>query len=112
MIFFNPFRLTNLTHTFEISISEHAASWRAVNEWRPAFDWMDPTTDRPNPVGEEEGFGVMCIVGLFALLVWLIFHTLKPSLRPVRNDPSCFFSSDPLKPVAQKSTWPDPRRPD
>lgn len=102
MIFFNPFRLTNLTHTFEISISEHAASWRAVNEWRPAFDWMDPTTDRPNPVGEEEGFGVMCIVGLFALLVWLIFHTLKPSLRPVRKGPrQASFPSDP-----SETGWP------
>ncbi|MHC4761698.1 MAG: hypothetical protein ACYS9H_10210 [Planctomycetota bacterium] len=28
MIVFNPFHLTNLTHTFEISVSKHAESWR------------------------------------------------------------------------------------
>ncbi|MHC4784317.1 MAG: hypothetical protein ACYTE0_14935 [Planctomycetota bacterium] len=34
MIVFNPFHLTNLTHTFEISVSKHAESWRQVNEWK------------------------------------------------------------------------------
>lgn len=98
MILFNPFRLTNLTHTFEISISEHAASWRAVNEWRPAFDWMDPTTDRANPVGDEEGFAVMVIVGSVILLIWMVLHCLKPSLRPVRKGPrQTVFPSDPAE---------------
>ena len=60
MILFNPFHLTNLTHTFEISVSEHAASWRQVNEWRPAFDWMDKTRTTANPVGNEEAFAVLC----------------------------------------------------
>ncbi|MHC4554332.1 MAG: hypothetical protein ACYSUS_03400 [Planctomycetota bacterium] len=54
MIVFNPFHLTNLTHTFEISVSKHAESWRQVNEWKPAFDWMDKTTQTANPVGNEE----------------------------------------------------------
>ena len=96
MILFNPFRLTNLTHTFEISISEHAASWRSVNEWRPAFDWMDPTTDRANPVGDEEAFTVMCIIGLVVFIAWGVLQTLKPSLRPVRKGPrQTTFPDDP-----------------
>ena len=55
MIIFNPFHLTNLTHTFEVSISKHAASWRRVNEWH-SVDWFKAT---PNPVGEDTTFGVM-----------------------------------------------------
>lgn len=81
MILFNPFHLTNLTHTFEISVSEHAASWRQVNEWRPAFDWMDKTTTTPNPVGEEEWFAALCIMTLAVLLTWLTAHLLKPDTR-------------------------------
>ena len=78
MIIFNPFHLTNLTHTFEISVSKHAESWRQVNEWKPAFDWMDKTTTRANPVGEEEAFGVLCVLTLVVLLLWLVLHLLKP----------------------------------
>jgi hypothetical protein len=78
MILFNPFHLTNLTHTFEISASKHAESWRQVNEWKPAFDWMDKTTTVPNPVGEEEAFGVLCILTFVVLLCWLVSHLLKP----------------------------------
>ena len=91
MIIFNPFHLTNLTHTFEISISKHAESWRRVNEWKPAFDWMDKTTTTSNPVGEEEAFAVLCILTGVALLLWLIAQFLKP--KPVtkrirKNQPS------------------------
>lgn len=78
MIVFNPFHLTNLTHTFEISVSEHAASWRRVNEWRPAFDSMDPTTDRPNPVGNEEAFGVFIILTAVVMGAWFLLRFLKP----------------------------------
>jgi len=78
MIVFNPFHLTNLTHTFEISVSKHAESWRQVNEWKPAFDWMDKTTTTANPVGNEEAFAVLCILTLTALLLWLIAQFLKP----------------------------------
>ncbi|MHC4640294.1 MAG: hypothetical protein ACYS32_01525, partial [Planctomycetota bacterium] len=41
-IIFNPFHLTNLTHTFVISLSEHAKMWRTVHEWHPAFEWSNP----------------------------------------------------------------------
>jgi hypothetical protein len=78
MIIFNPFHLTNLTHTFEISVSEHAASWRSVNEWRPAFDSMDKMRKDPNPVGDEEAFAVMCIIALVIFLIWLVVRFLKP----------------------------------
>jgi hypothetical protein len=40
-VVFNPFHLTNLTHTFAISVSEHAARWRNIDEWHPAFDWTN-----------------------------------------------------------------------
>ncbi|MBL7215733.1 MAG: hypothetical protein ISS71_08665, partial [Phycisphaerae bacterium] len=81
MIIFNPFHLTNLTHTFEISVSKHAESWRQVNEWKPAFDFMDPTTTTPNPVGEEEWFGVMCVLTLASFIIWLVAYFLKSRLN-------------------------------
>ena len=57
MVIFNPFHLTNLTHTFEISVSKHAERWRDVHEWHRAFDWA-------NPVGTAVPFLVMYILGL------------------------------------------------
>jgi hypothetical protein len=90
MIVFNPFHLTNLTHTFEISVSKHAESWRQVNEWKPAFDWMDKTTTQSNPVGNEEAFAVLCILTGVAMLFWLIAQFLKPkpvTKRARKNQP-------------------------
>ncbi len=87
MIIFNPFHLTNLTHTFEISVSKHAESWRQVNEWKPAFDFMDKTTTEPNPVGDEEWFGALCIVTLIVLAVWLAGYLLKPRPKPIKGKP-------------------------
>jgi hypothetical protein len=106
MILFNPFHLTNLTHTFEISISEHAASWRSVNEWRPAFDWMDPTTDKANPVGDEEAFAVMCVIGAAAFVVWVIFQFLKPVLRPQRKGPRQATSGEDFSNAGAVPSWP------
>jgi hypothetical protein len=63
MVIFNPFHLTNLTHTFVISVSEHAARWRDVQEWNRAFDWH-------NQVGTAVPFLVMYILGWLALLLW------------------------------------------
>jgi len=62
---FNPFHLTNLTHTFIISVSEHAARWRNIHEWHPAFDWT-------NPVGTAVPFAVMFGIALFMLLAWSV----------------------------------------
>ncbi len=78
MILLNPFHLTNLTHTFEISVSKHAASWRQVNEWRPAFDWMDKTRTMPNPVGDEEAFACFCILAGLALGIWIAVRLAAP----------------------------------
>jgi hypothetical protein len=78
MIIFNPFHLTNLTHTFEISISKHAESWRSVNEWHPAFE-------RDNPVGDEEAFLVMFILGWVALSLWVFAGFLKPKVETRRR---------------------------
>jgi len=64
VIIFNPFHLTNLTHTFVISVSKHAELWRTVNEWHPAFEW-------DNPVGDEIPFLIMYIIAWVAFLIWM-----------------------------------------
>jgi len=63
VIIFNPFHLTNLTHTFVISVSKHAELWRTVYEWHPAFEWE-------NPIGDETPFLIMYITAWLALLIW------------------------------------------
>ncbi len=63
MVVFNPFHLTNLTHTFVISVSKHAERWRDVHEWHRAFDWT-------NPVGTAVPFLVIYILAWLVLLVW------------------------------------------
>jgi hypothetical protein len=65
MVIFNPFHLTNLTHTFVISVSKHAERWRDVNEWHRAFDWS-------NPVGTAVPFLTLYVLAWLALLVWAI----------------------------------------
>lgn len=67
MVIFNPFHLTNLTHTFVISVSKHAERWRDVHEWHRAFDWT-------NPVGTAVPFAVMYALAWLVLLVWGIIH--------------------------------------
>ncbi|MBN2589263.1 MAG: O-antigen ligase family protein [Sedimentisphaerales bacterium] len=62
-ILFNPFHLTNLTHTFVISVSKNAERWRDIHEWHPAFDWA-------NPVGTAVPFLVMYIIIWLAFLAW------------------------------------------
>jgi len=73
MIIFNPFHLTNLTHTFEGSVSEHAKMWKTVNEWHPAFEWN-------NPVGDEIPFLIMYILMWILLAVWVFALLLKPKI--------------------------------
>jgi hypothetical protein len=70
-IIFNPFHLTNLTHTFVISVSKHAEMWRTVNEWHPAFEWA-------NPVGTSFPFLVQVVLTIGLSLLWLLSHLLKP----------------------------------
>lgn len=72
-IIFNPFHLTNLTHTFQISISPNAEGWRNVHEWWPAFRW-------DNPVGTAFPFLVMLIVGAGLLVLLLFSRLLMPKL--------------------------------
>ncbi|MHC4642139.1 MAG: hypothetical protein ACYS32_10880 [Planctomycetota bacterium] len=70
-IIFNPFHLTNLTHTFVISVSKHAEMWRTVNEWHPAFEWA-------NPVGTSFPFLVLVVLSIGLTLLWLLSLLLKP----------------------------------
>ena len=79
-IVFNPFHLTNLTHTFTISVSEHAKMWRTVNEWHPAFNWS-------NPVGTSFPFLVLFVLSIGLTLLWLFSRLLKPRfLKAPRNE--------------------------
>jgi len=77
MVVFNPFHLTNLTHTFVISVSEHAERWRDVHEWHRALDWT-------NPVGTAIPFLTMYILGWLSLLGWTIalVWTARSADRP------------------------------
>jgi len=79
-IVFNPFHLTNLTHTFVISFSKHAERWRDIHEWRSAFDWS-------NRVGTGFPFLVLYILGIGLLILWLFSRFLKPGLlKAPRNE--------------------------
>jgi hypothetical protein len=85
VIVFNPFHLTNLTHTFVVSVSKHAELWRTVNEWHPAFEWT-------NPVGTGVPFAVMFGISLGLLGLWLLSLALRPShparyRREAKEDP-------------------------
>ena len=70
-IVFNPFHLTNLTHTYVVSISEHAERWREIHEWHAAFDWS-------NPVGTAVPFLVMFLLALVALVPWIVVLIVAP----------------------------------
>ncbi len=80
MVVFNPFHLTNLTHTFVISISKHAERWRNVHEWHRAFAW-------DNPVGTAAPFLVLYILGWLVLLLWIgvSIYLSRVVDRPVRK---------------------------
>lgn len=73
VVIFNPFHLTNLTHTFIISVSKHAEKWREVNEWHPGFEWK-------NPVGTGFPFLVLFILSIGLAFFWLFSRFLKPRL--------------------------------
>ncbi len=80
VIIFNPFHLTNLTHTFTISVSKHAKMWRTVNEWHPAFEWT-------NPVGTSFPFLVLYVLSIGLACLWLFSRLLKPKfLKAQRNE--------------------------
>ncbi len=78
VIIFNPFHLTNLTHTFVISASAHAERWRDIHEWHPAFEW-------DNPVGTAVPFLIVFIMGLFLLPFWAVSLILTSHSMPRRR---------------------------
>ena len=79
-VVFNPFHLTNLTHTFIISVSKHAEKWREVNEWHPGFEWK-------NPVGTGFPLLVLLILSIGLTFFWLFSRFLKPRLlKAPRNE--------------------------
>jgi hypothetical protein len=72
-VLFNPFHLTNLTHTFVISVSKHAERWRDVHEWHSAFAW-------DNPVGTGMLFLIILILSLGLLILLLLSASSTPRL--------------------------------
>ena len=80
MVVFNPFHLTNLTHTFVISISKHAERWRNVHEWHRAFDFT-------NPVGTAVPFLVLYTLGWIVLIAWIVIliHASRTMDRPAKK---------------------------
>lgn len=76
MVVFNPFHLTNLTHTFIISVSKHAERWRDVHEWHRAFDWS-------NPVGTAKPFLAMYVIAWLVLVAWVAFYVYTSRLASV-----------------------------
>jgi hypothetical protein len=74
MVVFNPFHLTNLTHTFEISVSKHAERWRDVHEWHRAFDWA-------NPVGTAAPFLAMYILAWLVVVAWVVAYVYVSRAR-------------------------------
>ncbi|MHC4131387.1 MAG: hypothetical protein ACYSSP_11455 [Planctomycetota bacterium] len=79
VIVLNPFHLTNLTHTFIISVSKDAEMWRQVNEWHPAFEWT-------NPVGAAFPFLIMLILAVATMVYWLYFIFLEPKNNISQNE--------------------------
>ncbi|MHC4186322.1 MAG: hypothetical protein ACYSR4_10390, partial [Planctomycetota bacterium] len=76
MVVFNPFHLTNLTHTFVVSVSEHAKMWRTVNEW----EWS-------NPVGTSFPFLVLYMLSIGLTFFWLYSRFLLPKfVKAPRNE--------------------------
>ena len=73
VVMFNPFHLTNLTHTFVVSVSEHAERWRDIHEWKSAFHWT-------NRVGTAFPFLVLYILSIGLFILWLFSRFMVPRL--------------------------------
>jgi hypothetical protein len=78
-LIFNPFHLTNFTHTFIISVSKHAEMWRAVHEWHPAFAW-------DNPVGTGFPYMVLVILVIGLVPFWLLSRLMVPKSLSQRHN--------------------------
>lgn len=77
-LIFNPFHLTNFTHTFIISVSKHAETWRTVHEWHPAFAWE-------NPVGTGFPYMILVIMVIGLGIFWLCSRLISPKSLDSRN---------------------------
>lgn len=65
VIIFNPYHLTNITHTFTVTLGKNAARWRSSSEWHPAFDWS-------STFGNSIPFLIMFIVCCMTVAIWAI----------------------------------------
>ncbi len=80
VVVFNPFHLTNLTHTFVISVSKHAERWRDIHEWKSAFHWT-------NRVGTAFPFLVLFILSIGLFVLWPLSRCMVPRiLKAPKNE--------------------------
>ncbi len=86
-ILFSPFRLSNMTHPFVISLGRNAEHWRMIEEWQPAFDWSSPH-------GTAVPFLILCILAGTTVLTWF---ALQKYLS---------FSMVKARPKAENYQWP------
>ncbi|MFA5863284.1 MAG: hypothetical protein WC975_01200 [Phycisphaerae bacterium] len=97
MVIFNPYHLTNLTHTYIISVSKDAKLWRSVAEWGPAFDWR-------NTIGTAKPFLGMLIAACLLWIVWTVVVLRKPQIpRKSSKNPR---KSDRQAPAVAEYAWP------
>lgn len=76
-VLFNPYHLTNFTHTLIVSVSEQAKMWRQVHEWHPAFAWA-------NPVGTSIPFMIALILMIGLAIIWLVSYIYRARIENVR----------------------------
>ncbi len=80
-LIFNPFHLTNFTHTFIISLSKHAKMWKRVHEWHGGFEWK-------NPVGTGFPFLILFLLLMGMVIFWLYSRFVSPSLSKGKKEQS------------------------
>ncbi len=77
-VIFNPYHLTNFTHTLIVSVSEQAKMWRQVHEWHPAFSWA-------NPVGTSVPFMIALMITAGFAVLWLVSYIYRARIENVRQ---------------------------
>jgi len=64
VIILSPYHLTNITHTFVVTLDKNAGKWQSSSEWRPAFDFS-------STFGNTAPFVIMLIIASITVLIYL-----------------------------------------
>ncbi|MCH7921148.1 MAG: hypothetical protein IIC50_24660 [Planctomycetes bacterium] len=89
MLLFNPFHLTNVTHIFEISLSENASYWREINEWKSVWE--------ESPYGPLGPFFAMLLVCLLVFVALLVMKTIAGAKRREMDPEAGHEGADPVR---------------